>query len=201
MKKTLKIMMVALILFMFLNIVYADDNSWWGQAYDFLSGYNGGDTQIGNTTVGKITSWLDPLVNMVRTIGNMVFVAVTVILGVKYIWGGVESKASVKDSLFTLVVAAVVFYSWNTITALVMSGNKLSFISSSLDGTSQSIYSIIIYVANFLAVGGLVYIGIKYMLAGAEGKAQLKAKGVPIVLGIVMVYATITFLNLIVGII
>ena len=42
-----------------------------------------------------------------------------------------------------------------------------------------------------------IYIGIKYLMAGAEGKSQLKAKGVPIVLGIVMVYATITFLNFI----
>ena len=53
--------------------------------------------------------------------------------------------------------------------------------------------------ANFLAIGGLVYIGVRYMLAGAEGKAELKAKGVPIVLGIVMVYATFTFLSFIIN--
>jgi len=178
-----------------------DNNNWWEHASGFLDGYIGDGTQIGNSTVGQIISFLDPLVDLVKLIGNMVFVAVTVILGVKYIWGGVDSKASVKDSLTTLIVAALVFYGWNTISAVFMSGGKLIFIKDTAEITAYTIYSTIIYIANFLAVGGLVYIGIRYMMAGAEGKAQLKAKGVPIVLGIIMVYATITFLNFIVGII
>lgn len=188
------------------DITYSSSTStststdWWGKASGFLSGYKGEDTEIGTSTVGEIIGFLNPLVTLVRTVGNMIFVAITVMLGVKYIWGGVESKASVKDSLMTLVVAALVFYGWNTISGLFMSGNNLSFIQGTFEGTATGVYSIVIYVANFLAVGGIVYIGIRYMMAGAEGKAQLKAKGVPVVLGIIMVYATITFLNLIVGI-
>lgn len=243
MKKTMKIMLLFIILFTLIlnnNIIYAScgdydvlsecsrnkchwdpktktcsdrsdmtyssstsastSTDWWGQASGFLSRYQGEDTKIGYSTVGDIIGFLDPLVTLVKTVGNMIFVAITVILGVKYIWGGVESKASVKDSLMTLVVAALVFYGWNTISGLFMSGDNLSFIRGDFESTAQSIYSIVIYVANFLAVGGIVYIGIRYMMAGAEGKAQLKTKSVPVVLGIIMVYATITFLNLIVGI-
>jgi len=170
------------------------NNNWWNMAGNFWSG---GSSNVANDAMNT----LEPLVKLVKTIGNMIFVAVTVILGVKYIWGGVESKASVKDSLVTLVIAALVFYGWNTISALFMSGNKLSFITGSATDTASRIYSIVLYIANFLAVGGIVYIGMRYMMAGAEGRAQLKAKGVPIVLGIIMVYATITFLNLIVGLI
>ena len=202
MKKTINIFVFALIFVVAISMIMTnvEATDWWGQASSFLSGYKGEETQIGNSTVGSIISWLDPLVTLVRTVGNMIFVAITVILGVKYIWGGVESKASVKDSLMTLIVAALVFYGWNTISGFFMSGNNLSFIQGSFEGTAKSIYSIVIYVANFLAVGGIVYIGIRYMMAGAEGKSQIKAKGVPVVLGIIMVYATITFLNLIVGI-
>lgn len=171
-----------------------DGNTWWGQAHNFWGG------ATSDIATDAMTA-LDPIVQLVKTVGNMIFVAVTVILGIKYIWGGVDSKASVKDSLTTLVVAALVFYGWNTISALFMNGNNLSFITGSATDTASRIYSTVLYIANFLAVGGIVYIGMRYMMAGAEGRAQLKAKGVPIVLGIIMVYATITFLNLIVGLI
>lgn len=168
--------------------------AWWGQAQDF---WNGASSNVANDAIKS----LDGLVNVIKVIGNMVFVAVTVILGVKYIWGGVDSKASVKDSLITLVVAALVFYGWNTISALFISGNNLVFLKGNAEATALSIYSTILYVCNFLAVGGVIYIGIKYLMAGAEGKSQLKVQAVPVVLGIIMVYATLTFLNFIVGII
>ena len=203
-KKIMAIMIVIVVMFCSIQTVFAtSDNNWWGHANNFLSGFKGQNTQIGNTNVKikNIIKFLDPIVNLVRVVGNMIFVAVTVILGVKYIWGGVESKASVKDSLVTLVVAALVFYGWNTLSALLMNGNNLSFIGGTAETTARTIYSYVIYIANFLAVGGLVYIGARYMMTGAEGRAQLKTKGVPVVLGIIMVYATITFLNLIVGLI
>ena len=174
--------------------VYATD--WWTAAYNFASDYAGAETQVGGVKVGTLFTSFDSIINIIQVVGNIIFVVVTVILGVKYIWGGVESKASVKDSLMTLIVAAMVFYGWNSIKALI---EPSSFLSSDVNNTATKIASTILYIANFLAIGGIVYIGIRYMMAGAEGKSQLKAKGVPIVLGIVMVYATITFLNLIVG--
>lgn len=201
-KKIFVVILCLGILIIGMSDVYA--TNWWGQAGSFLDGFKGENTEIGDsgTVVGEIISFLDPLVDLVFTIGNMVFIAVTVILGVKYIWGGVEAKASVKDSLITLVVAALVFYGWTSIQALFLnsSGNNLSFIGNSAETTAANIYTTILYVCNYLAIGGLVYIGIRYMMAGAEGRSQLKAKGVPVVLGIIMVYGTITFLNLIVGI-
>ena len=110
---------------------------------------------------------------------------------------GVESKANVKDSLLTLVVAACMFYGFSTLETII---NPRIFISSSsAEDTVLNIYSTVLYIANFLAIGGIVYIGVRYMMAGAEGRASLKANSVPIVLGIIMVYATMTFLNFIVG--
>ncbi len=172
------------------NNITGPSTEWWGQAHNFL---NGASSSVGKEAIDA----LSPLVEMIKFVGNLIFVAVTIILGVKYIWGGVESKASVKDSLVTLIVAAVVFYGWSSISALFTNGNRLNFVTGDWKGTALTIYSTVLYIANFLAIGGIIYIGIKYLMAGAEGKSQLKAKGVPIVLGIVMVYATITFLNFI----
>ncbi|MBQ8044361.1 MAG: hypothetical protein IJ272_09510 [Clostridia bacterium] len=182
--------LLLIILFTTTGSVYATD--WWEQAHGF---WNGAESDIAKDAM----TTLEPLVNLVKIVGNMVFVAVTVVLGVKYIWGGVDAKAGVKDSLMTLIVAALVFYGWNTISALFMNGNNLNFVSSNAETTARTVYNTILYVLNFLAVGGVVYIGVRYMMAGAEGRAQLKAKSVPVVLGLIMVYATITFLNLIVG--
>ena len=201
-----KIILLVMLMVISINVVLADDvrdldndNKWWEHDFNFMKDYKGEETPVGTSTVGEIIGFLDPLVITIKTIGNTLFFVVTVVLGVKYIWGGVESKASVKDSLTTLVVSALVFYGWSSITEIFMYKEKLSFIHSSLSGSVDSVYSTIMYVCNYLAIGGVVYIGIRYMLAGAEGRAELKAKGVPITLGILMVYGTLTFLNLIVS--
>ena len=57
------------------------------------------------------------------------------------------------------------------------------------------------YIINFAAVGGIIYIGIKYMMAGADGKAEMKLKGIPVVMGIIMVYGTVNLINFILKII
>lgn len=210
MKKYLISIMIVLTVVLMMSTVYAN-NSWWNNAHGFISGYEGEDTILvkddpdtkedETMVIRDIMDFMSPLVRMVRYVGNTIFFAVTVVLGVKYIWGSVESKASVKDSMITLVVAALVFYSWDTISNLFMEGNKLNFISGQWQATVDNVYSIILYVCNFLAVGGLVYIGVRYMMAGAEGRSQLKAKSVTAVLGIIMVYATLSFMNLITSLI
>lgn len=194
-KKIYVLLLIGIVLTFSVSTVYGAN--WWEQAGSFLGGYDGENTTIGNTNVGSIIGFLDPIVNLVKFVGNIVFVLVTVILGIKYIWGGVESKASVKDSLITLVVAALVFYGWDTISVLIHPDNFI--VSNSIENTARTVYSTILYICNFLAVGGIVYIGVRYMMAGAEGRASLKAKGVPVMLGIVMVFATISFLNFIVN--
>lgn len=165
---------------------------WWGGASNWGSG------MASSAIANKNNNILSGVVSVIKAVGNIVFVTVTVLLGVKYIWGGVDSKASVKDSLVTLVIAALVFYGWDTLSAL-FSPDK--FLAGSAEATATKIASTILYVCNFLAVGGVVYVGMKYMMAGADGKAQLKAQSVPMILGIIMVFATVTFLNLIVGLI
>ena len=58
---------------------------------------------------------------------------------------------------------------------------------------------VVLFVANFLAIGGLIYIGVRYLMASAEGKSELKVKFLPIVLGIAMVYSTTNLLRFIVS--
>lgn len=186
-KQIFTIILLCIMFTISFNLCYA--SSWWQDAWNFSN--NNEATNIASL------SPLDDILDLIVFVGNIIFIIVTTALGVKYIWGGVESKASVKDSLASLAVAAIFFYGWSTIKDLFIVDGKLIFFASSYQTTSISIYKTILYILNFMAVGGVVYIGLRYMMSGAEGKATLKAQGAMVILGIIMVYATITFLKFI----
>lgn len=163
--------------------------SWWTDAYNFFNGSTAGSSIIS-------VDALSNLENILLVVGNMIFFVVTVVLGVKYIWGSVDSKASVKESLITLIIAAIFFYGYSTIKTLFVGS---SLVKSDFNSSAKVIYNIVMYICNYLAIGGIIYVGIRYMMTGAAGKAELKTKSVPIILGIIMVYATLTFLTFIVN--
>lgn len=155
-------------------------SNWWGKTQSASADTNA-DELIGT------------IVPMIQSVGNVIFLIVASVLGVKYIWGSVEAKSSVKESLLTFIVAALLFYGGTALGDLV---NIQSYISqTSAEATASNIYYAIRYIINFLAVGGVVYIGVKYMISGAEAKADMKVKMLPAILGIIMVYGTVSFIS------
>lgn len=175
-------------------------DDWWSCAWSFLNKGKNSEHQIGGSGVDSALSGIR---SMIFDVGNVIFILVTAFLGVKYIWGGVDSKFSVKNSLMTLVVAAIVFYGWNAVTDILDIQGLLTgdTSASGVDGFVGVVYNTIMYIINFAAVGGIIYIGIRYMLAGADGKAEMKLKGIPIVMGIIMVYGTVNLINFILKIV
>lgn len=171
-------------------------DDWWGCAFQFLQK---GETS-GQST--GIPGMLSELQSLVFDIGNIIFIVVTAFLGVKYIWGGVDSKFSVKNSLVTLVVAAIVFYGWNAVTDILNVKELLTEDSAlGYQNFATTIYNTIMYIVNVAAIGGIIYIGIKYMMAGADGKAEMKLKLIPVIMGIIMVYGTLNLINFILDIV
>ena len=71
--------------------------------------FNNGSTTpvLGNKISTFLTGQVIPVVS---AIGNLIFAAITVILGAKYIWSSADSKASVMESLPTFVAAVIFFY-------------------------------------------------------------------------------------------
>lgn len=177
-----------------------ENYGWWKNAWNFLT--RGSENGSYVSTDG-ISSALSDIKEMIFDVGNMIFILATAFLGVKYIWGGVDSKFSVKNSLVTLVVAAIVFYGWNAVTDILDIKELLtgSAAGSGVNGVVGKVYNTVMYIINLAAVGGIIYIGIKYMMAGADGKAEMKLKGIPIVMGIIMVYGTVNLINFILKIV
>lgn len=169
-------------------------NNFWQNAFDWFKGAqaSGG---MGTVTDG----FMKGATNIIKMVGNMIFIVVTSILGVKYIWGSADAKYSVKNSLFSLVIAAVVFYGWDSISNIIQTVTT-STVGNNIESTTKTIYTYILYFVNIAAIGGIIFLGVKYLLASAEGKSQLKMNMGPAFLGIIMVYATISFLNTILNI-
>lgn len=167
---------------------------WWKDAQSFFN------KASENEETDAVNDLVTELSDMIFKIGNMIFMVVTSILGVKYIFGSAEGKSQIKDSLITLIVAALFFYGWEAIKNLLDIQGLLSS-SEDMVSAASKIYNTVLFIVNLLAIAGIIWIGVKYMLSSAEGKSQIKTSWGPLILGIIMVYATLKFLTTIITVI
>lgn len=188
---------IAICLFTLLfGSIYADTSDWWSAATGFFSGTDWRGQQDNNM--------LSELKNIIKMGGNAIFLIVTVLLGIKYMASSAEGKGDVKEGLTGLIIAIVLFYGWTAIdNILTRSGGSFDYWFGTNDAgtTITNIYGTIVSILNYVAVGVLIFVGVKYLFAGAEGKADLKGRGVPFVIGLVMTFATISFLNFLIGVV
>ncbi len=157
---------------------------------------------LGNSVKSYIEGDIKQLISLV---GNLVFACVTVILGAKYIWSGVEGRSSVKETLPTFIAAVIFFYLAKEITDL-FSPKTSGSIGSSIAGITNynslagGIVGTINLIVKYLAFAGIVFIGVKYMFASSDGKAQIKEKLVPMTLGIVLVFSASAVVDFIISV-
>lgn len=137
-------------------------------------------------------------ITAINIIGTTVIVIATIILGIKYIIGSVDSKADVKESMVTLLIACIFFFAWDKISTLLFSGGRLVFTSTD-DASYKSIigriFNFAVFVANIAAVAGVIYVGIRYIFSGASGKAELKMKSPYFIIGIILAFCAVSFLT------
>lgn len=162
----------------------------------------GSDNGLGSDIASFINGDVKTIVSLV---GNLVFAGITVILGAKYIWSGIEGKSQVKETLPTFIAAVIFFYLAVEITGL-FSPNTAGSIGASIgsandyDSLAGMIIGTINLIVKYLAFGGIVFIGLKYMFESAEGKAQIKDKLAPMALGIVLVFSASTVVDFIISV-
>ncbi len=166
-------------------------SEWWKAGVEFFKAARNGES-----TDTKM-DFVNDIADMIFDIGNMIIIAVTSILGLRYIFGAAESKARVKDSLLTIVVAALFFYGWGAISDLL--SVESIFEKSSYESAATYVYNMVLFFVDIFAVIGFIWLGVKYMLSSAEGKADIKTNWGTLIIGIVLVYATIKFLTSVVS--
>lgn len=166
-------------------------------------------TSSGSMTIGSELSGflLGDVKDIILLIGNLVFAAVTVILGAKYIWSSAQGKSEVMESLPTFVVAVLFFYLGGSVvewlagdTNNVNSSGAFWKIYNAEEWSTISGY--IIYIVNtvvrYLSFAGILILGLRYMFASAEGKSKIKANFGGLVIGIVFVFLASNAVNFII---
>lgn len=207
-RNILNVLALALILLTSTQLVFADtsnDYDAWNVASEWF--------KLGQTDTYLDQSVLSQLANIIEIVGTGVIAIATVVLGIRYIIGSATQRADVKDNMITLLVACLFFFGWSNLREILISGVTFNGIGvSKVDGTSKfnlfdptslqatlgNIFGIVLTIGKAVAVMATVYIGFKYVFSGAEGKSNLKEKGVLYIIGIILIFTTfniITFVS------
>jgi type IV secretory pathway VirB2 component (pilin) len=107
--------------------------------------------------------------------------------------------------IISIVLLAMMVVSFGT-TVLATTGTGTDYLSQvnpnySPDATTtnklNNILGLIKFLGIFLAVGILMFIGIKYMMGSAQEKAEYKKTMIPFVIGVVLLLAASTIIQII----
>ena len=172
------ILLLLTILYFGSTIIYAttvkDLNDALSQAGGWFSPSTSHSASIGDDIASLLRKQFIPLLGK---IGNTVFAAVTVFLGLKYLYSDSNAKAAIKDSLPNFVVGVVFFYlAYTIVTVFAADPTNTSAVGiigtimtgNSYDTISNNILGSIAVIVNFASLLGIVIIGLKYLLDSAE---------------------------------
>lgn len=186
------------------DAVYAID--WWDKATNWYDGQTTASTGISSSVLSGIAE-------TVEIIGTGVIAIATVVIGIKYVFGTVQGKADAKENLITLLVACLFFFGWSNIRDLLIVGNatatggisgstKLIFFQGGdIKASFAQIFTLLVTIGKFLCVLAILFMGVKYVLSGANARAQLKEKGPAIIIGTILIFCTVSVLGAIADII
>lgn len=163
-----------------------------GQGGNFFNPSNAASQGTLGTKIVDYLNVSGGIVDAIKTVGYLVFAIVTVALGLKYVWSGVEGKSEVKETLPTFVVGVIFFYLADKLYA-VFSGSFQSIFNVpniTFNTISGSIVGTIYYLVNIGTIAGIIFIGLKYMSSPADKKADIKANLLPMAIGLIFVYCS-----------
>lgn len=190
--------LIIIMLFAIIGVHFISVNA--GMLDDIINqgtNFKGSTTSLGTILSNFIKG---DIKNTILLIGNLVFAAVTVILGAKYIWSSSEGRSEVMESLPTFVVAVIFFYLASSLVDWFTGATSNITTSHDWKTVSGYIMWIIETVVRYAAFGGILFLGLKYMFASAEGKAQMKTSMGGLIIGLVFVFLASTVVDYIIAI-
>ena len=198
--------MIILSVMPFFNFVKADapNNSgsetetFWKSAGDWFNDVQEeGEGNVSEKSIEIVNQFMD----IVNYVGTTLIIIATMFLGVKYMFGSVEGKSEVKESLMTLLVACVFFFGWQYIRDIILigTGGTQLFLVSNDDASYKNLFGrllgVVIMIVKVAASVGVIYVGVRYIFSGATGKAELKGKSVYFIIGIILTFSSVTVLT------
>lgn len=187
MKKKILVIFILLILF---SISFV--NSYAGLLDEIISqgsGFTGSTSGIGD----ELKTFIEgDILTAVTSIGNLVFAAVTVVLGMKYIWESAQGKAQILESLPGFVLAVIFFYLGKDLVLWLnnsTAGIGVIATQTTWSGVAGKIIWVINTVVKYGSFAGILVMGLRYMFAAADTRANLKSSFGGFAIGILLVFA------------
>ncbi len=144
---------------------------------------------IGDSNIDLNTSFIDTITDFISKIGAFIAVGVMMIMGIKYMTGSLEEKATYKKSMIAYVTGCFLLFGASIIAPKVV--EIFSDLGDNTQDIGNKILGIIQVVGSLIAVGVLMIIGLKYMIGSAEEKASYKKTMIPYLVGAVLLFGAV----------
>ena len=132
------------------------------------------------------------LISTIGTLGSVVSVIALILIGIRFLLGSVEEKAEYKDRFKPYLIGAAFVFAISKITEIIEKIVIEVGKGGTIEGAGNIIITILSQIGAILSVIMLVAIGIKYMGAGVDEKAEYKATLRPYFIGGLVVFAAST---------
>lgn len=140
-------------------------------------------------------------IDLIKTVGYLIFFIAGAVLGIKYMLSGYEGKAFVKDGLVSYTIGIVFFFLAEKLVRFI--GNILlkdiSY-SNNFNTLEGNIWGNFQFIISILMVAIVVFYGLKYMWSSADQKSDLKKGMIPMVIGAVLIVCTLQIITFIVNV-
>lgn len=204
MKKFKKLIYAFSILFccmLTINVVQAASIEWWDKATSWFN--------MGSTSVGLSQNVISGLAETIEIIGTGIILIATVVIGMKYMVGTVQGRIEAKENLVQLVVASLLFFGWTNIRDILIVGNAtgsngitgathlIFFSGGNITATFSQLFTFIVTVAKAICVVAIMYMGVKYIMAGADAKAKIKEQAPALIIGVILIFCAVNVIGFI----
>ena len=145
---------------------------------------------------------------VVKMFAVLGFVAV----GVKYMMTSADVKADIKKQLFPVVLGLIIVFCLTEVLELIVSisgdmvgGNGTNNVENITPGTTDinvmKMVNVVVsnagLILQFLAVGAVVFTGLRYMMSSADTRADIKTQTVILLAGAIMAFGAIEIIKMI----
>ncbi len=143
----------------------------------------------GDSGIELETDFVDKITDLISKIGAFIAVGVMMIIGIKYMTGSLEEKATYKKSMIPYVIGCFLLFGASILAPKIT--ELFSNLGTNTEEIGNRILGIIQVIGTLIAVGVMLIIGIKYMTGSLEEKANYKKTMLPYVIGAVLLFSAV----------
>ena len=149
----------------------------------------------GDSGIELETDFVDKITDFVSKIGAFIAVGVLMVIGIKYMTGSLEEKATYKKSMIPYIIGCFLLFGASILAPKI--GELVSGLGDDTEEIGNNILGIIQAVGTLIAVGTLMLIGLKYLVGSVEEKANYKKTMLPYIIGAVLLFSAVNVTTLV----